>query len=179
MKKAILIVCLFILTLAFTSPAIACDCLEPWHNAFQELENSEAVFIGQVVDAKEVKVSTGKNAGSFDYQMEVKFMIEKRLKGVEGIKVVLYTGSRCCECGFSFKRNEKYLVFAYMYEGRLSTDYCTRTKRLARAGKDLKEIAQGQKRKEKRRQSSVPQAKHNKSFEPTANSAALICQLGG
>jgi predicted transcriptional regulator of viral defense system len=151
MKRVVILTCFIALALASSGRVYACDCVEYSLDAFTEFEKSEAVFIGRVIEAKEVKVPTGKSDGSFDYQMEVRLKVERGLKGIEGTEAILYTGSRCCECGFGFSENEKYLVYAYMFEGRLRTDYCTATKTFATAAKDLKEIAKGQKKRELRK----------------------------
>jgi hypothetical protein len=151
MKKIILLACL-VCVFAFSAQRVsACSCAEPSPNAFVGFEVSDAVFVGKAIEVKEVEIPYKNKAGWFTVELEVKFRVERTLKGLEGSEVILRTGSGCCSCGYEFEKGQKYLVYAYHYKGMLNTNYCTRTKPLAYAAKDLEEIGKRQKEEKKQK----------------------------
>lgn len=141
MKKLISLACFVcLLILIGERQAHACDCVRQSNTAFDELESSDAVFVGKVINIQQVQVPAG-GQGGFYYEFKVKLRIQKVLKGVNGkvvqIRTTLGAGGGC---GFTFKKNEKYLVYALLHQNALITNTCTRTKLLKHAGQDFKEF---------------------------------------
>ena len=112
----------------------ACSCRQPGSPS-EELERSAAVFAGRVVSIDDSLV-----LGSSLAPLIVEFEIETVWKGLLHRRVELKTASDTASCGFSFVEGGEYLV--YSRSGR-ETSYCSRTRPLARAGDDLKELGPG------------------------------------
>lgn len=142
MKKSILaafILCLFWIG---GQPAYACECVHTALTAWGELQASDAVFTGAVVGVREVQ--TPVKPGAYTLELEVKFEVERALKGVKDKEVVLRTSPGLGgDCGIGFKKGEKYLVYAYSHGGGWRTNSCTRTKPLEYAAADFKEMEEG------------------------------------
>jgi hypothetical protein len=84
-----------------------------------------------------------------DYEILVyRFKAIRRWKGDIGSEVILITdharlpdgGEVISDCGLGFEVGRGYLVYAYGGKDELATDACTRTRRKARAGQDIKEL---------------------------------------
>ena len=59
-------------------------------------------------------------------------------------EVIVYTPAQSSACGYQFEEGQDYLVYAYSRgEDRLTTDTCTRTRKLADAQEDAKELGNG------------------------------------
>lgn len=94
------------------------------------LKQSKAVFLGEVLEIK-----TGGN------YLQVRFRVERSWKGVSTEEISLSTDSTVESP--HYRVGEKYLVFAALYEGRLFTGTCSRTKRLEYAKSDLDQLGEG------------------------------------
>ena len=68
----------------------------------------------------------------------VTLAVEKSYKGVQGSEVLFDYHFGGCE--YPFEMGERYLVYAYLSDGKLRTDKCKRTRKLAKAAADLKYI---------------------------------------
>ena len=139
MKNTLLLVfaCAFILFLEST--ALACSCL-PSKGVAQELEISSAVFSGKVIEIKRHDQAADPLG-----QVEVIFEVYKSWKGADKRIVSVFTGSNSASCGYGFKKGRTYLVYTGgTPQGRLSTSICSRTKRLNKAGEDLRVLGRGQ-----------------------------------
>ncbi|MDZ7611875.1 MAG: hypothetical protein U5L10_03870 [Candidatus Moranbacteria bacterium] len=139
MKKIILL--LFIMGSLFvvnTAIVTACSCVQP-ASPQESLEQSTAVFAGKVID---VDVPSGLVVSSAD-PVKVTFEVSKIWKGPDYKTLVLTTARDEASCGYSFKENEEYIVYAYGEEDTLSTDICSRTKPLANAEEDLQDLGTG------------------------------------
>lgn len=133
MKNTLLLIfaCAFLLFLEDT--ASACSCL-PSKGVAQEVEISSAVFSGKVIGIKRHSQS----AELFG-QVEVIFEVDKSWKGVDKRVVSVFTSSGSASCGYGFKKGRTYLVYTGgSPQGQLSTSICSRTKRLNKAGDDLR-----------------------------------------
>jgi Tissue inhibitor of metalloproteinase len=137
--KTLIVSLLLVVSLMFsTDTSLACTCA-PAKSAAQELERSTAVFSGKVVEIKRHK-----QAKDIFARVEVVFRVEKSWKGVERRTVSVFTSSQSSACGYGFKEDRTYLVYAHGdAEGRLSTSICSRTRRLKDAGEDLEELGAG------------------------------------
>lgn len=104
-------------------------------------ENASAVFAGTVT---EIIVEGGEEATggvrNLHPPKRVRFVIESRYRGVSGDTAEVKTGGSNCE--YRFKRDERYLVYAYSddKDGSLRTGMCSRTQPLSEAGEDLQYI---------------------------------------
>jgi hypothetical protein len=110
----------------------------------EALEKNTTVFVGRVVDIKKTK---GTIISSAD-PVKVTFDVDSSWKGVEGNKVILTTALSSASCGFEFVEGESYIVYANANanadgegaSGKLVASLCSRTKLLASASEDLKEL---------------------------------------
>ncbi len=114
-----LIICLY-------SVNWACECLHNWQWPIEEeLEVTELVFIGTVVEIVETKES-----GSCDFyepSIAYKYIVSKVFKGIAELDSVLIFTS-LSDCGYFFELGKNYLLYAGSGScGKYSTDVCTRT----------------------------------------------------
>ncbi|NDF12387.1 MAG: hypothetical protein EB060_06210 [Proteobacteria bacterium] len=104
MKKShfIFILIITFLSLSFPNTGLACDCGE---NTYENSFNSSELVA--IVTVREVK-------GFDQFNNAVKVSPSTVLKGTETnlIPFTIYTGQNDAGCGYNFKENEKYLVFA-------------------------------------------------------------------
>lgn len=139
----------------------ACSCnLPPLKKSEKQLielgrKASKAVFVGEVVEISVPTITSGEST----WVSEVKFKVRKWWKGAGAEEVSVFTANVCCICGYEFKVGESYLVYAHG-ENRLSTDTCTRTRKLAEAEDDLKVLGVGTAIKNVRRESLPSDARN-------------------
>ena len=112
----------------------ACSCIQP-ASPQESLEQSTAVFSGKVIN-----IDIPSEIVSSADPVKVTFEVSKIWKGHDYKTLVLTTERSGISCGYSFKKNEEYIVYAYGEEDSLSTNTCSRTKLLARAQEDLQEL---------------------------------------
>lgn len=155
---------IFCSTVGITS-AFGCVCV-PVGGVKEELKEAGAVFSGKLI-AKEFRKSTNDTLEAFsgltDEQrskaeiLVYKFQVENWWKGKSTKEVVLFTGQiklahgevGVSSCDFPFELGKRYLVYAFKVEYDLSTNACTRTKKLEKAGEDLKVLGKGWKPKKR------------------------------
>ena len=89
------------------------------------LNEMDVIFIGKVTSIGEAKDA----AGFFD----VTFQINKYYKGQKDMTIVVRTPKDARDCGYNFKKDETYLVYAKYQDKVLFTDMCTRTATIAKA----------------------------------------------
>lgn len=136
MKIIVLCVLVSIIcSLSANSATSAARCPIRSESAADTLKNSEAVFLGEVV---EIKV-----AGDLS---EARFMVVQSWKGVETEDVTILSNPRLTESP-RYGVGENYLVFAGLKDGQLFTGVCSRTRRLDAAQEDLKQLGEGKKPK--------------------------------
>jgi hypothetical protein len=129
-----------------------CDCVgasrendyrgSRYASAFEEFENSEAVFIGEFVEMKKIPRPPTFNS-DFPYEYEIRFKVKRVWKKnlEENISLRYWAG-----CLIGFEKGEEYIVYVFVHEGVLRTNYCSRTRLLTTAAGDLKEFEEkGQK----------------------------------
>ncbi|HAJ56807.1 MAG TPA: hypothetical protein DCL35_03445 [Candidatus Omnitrophica bacterium] len=129
-KGLMLILTLLILSIFFAHAQAACFCksniqLPP----ISELERSDAVFVGEVVN---IGSSTLKKLENHILS-NVVFKVSVVYKGDIGEVATVFSPKEKDPCSYDFKKGEKYLVYAHLRDGVLYTDYCTRTKLYSRA----------------------------------------------
>lgn len=119
--------------------ARACSCAGP-STPEEQLQTSDAVFSGEVLDARENPASAppGLHLGP------VTFDVGEVWKGVSEEQVVVLGYGGGGDCGIDFQEGERYLVYAaYGGQGEdatLTTGICQGTKLLMAAGDDLEAL---------------------------------------
>jgi hypothetical protein len=105
---------LFVLALLIQS-SLSCSC------AFGTLEESiksvRNVFLGKVI--KIIRAS--------QLRRNVTFKVMQQLKGKVKPQQIVGTALGSASCGFNFTLGKQYVVFAYLANGRLETNICTKT----------------------------------------------------
>jgi 5-hydroxyisourate hydrolase-like protein (transthyretin family) len=133
---------LLMVALALLLPALlarearACSCAFGGGAVCQEYWRTDVVFVGAVVGESKFTVEEG----SYKHTMRlVRLSVEQPLRGIEASEVEVATGWGGGDCGYQFKRGERYVVYADRGEkdGRLYTGICTRTRTLAEGEEDL------------------------------------------
>jgi hypothetical protein len=134
MKKILFLLSVLVLS---ADAGLACTCVPP-KSAAEELKRATAVFSGKVLQIKRHK-----EADLFA-TVEAVLEVEKVWKGVEEKNISVFTSSNSAACGYDFEEGRTYLVYAHGVNGaKLSTNICSRTKRLKDARKDLDELGTG------------------------------------
>ncbi len=120
--------------------ADACSCLPP-PPPKEHMAKMEAVFSGTCVDIV-VK----------DFQKICTFEVDRVWKGEVGKTVVVTTAKDGATCGYGFEVKGTYLLYCYGKKGELGTNICTRTTALANAKDDIKELGDGAKPKDEKKE---------------------------
>ena len=125
-----------------TNTGFACTCDLPLsHQSLEQLvvearNDSKAVFSGKVVEV----IENPKDI----FNVVVRLRVERTWKNVRAGEVLIVTGSGGGDCGYRFEVGESYLVYAYGSRGgRLGTNICQRTRKIADAGEDIKILGKG------------------------------------
>ena len=122
------------------SPVQACLCREATESVAEAAHNSDAVFEGQVV-ALELLEVPGQREGTFIWKVSVTLRVARSWKGIEKGLVKLRTGSGVGDCGYDFRLQRAYLVFAKHDEGgRLYTSSCSRTAQVDQSTNTLRQL---------------------------------------
>jgi hypothetical protein len=133
MRRMLIAIASVALLALSTHNVFACSCAgsSPPCQAYGE---AAAVFVGTVIDSHNVTIKYG----DIDEQMRsVRFSLDTAFRGVEAAQVEVLTGFGGGDCGFGFVQSQQYLVYAYEFQGKLSTNICTRTRSIAKAQEDL------------------------------------------
>lgn len=120
----------------FHSTAFACSCVVPGRPK-AELGRSTAVFSGRVT-----AIETGKAGFS---NLKVTFDVSEVWKGTVATNLNVSTYKDSAGCGFEFRKNEDYLVYASGTERHLEVFLCSRTQSLASAASDVGQLGVGEK----------------------------------
>ena len=156
MRKLILPIC-FISAFIFGAPEAnaQCDCIgsngknlggnrendyrgSRYATAYEEFENSEAIFTGEFVEMTKIERPPAFKSDS-PYEYEIKFKVKNAWKkNLEEIVSLRFWAG----CLIGFQKGEEYLVYAFVHEGILRTNYCSRTRLLSKAADDLKEFGE-------------------------------------
>jgi hypothetical protein len=119
--------------------AYACSCRPPG-TPVEELNQSDAVFLGRVV---EVNAARGSITGSGD-STTVTFDVSKVWKGQITRTSILVTPGSSASCGVTFEQGKDYVVYGRMNEGSLNTNLCSRTRLAGEATEDIAALGAGQ-----------------------------------
>ncbi len=131
MRSLKLLIFSSLVALLSATSVIACSCM-PTAGPEKEIEQADAVFAGKVISSKRQN-----GARPFD-DIEVEFVVDRVWKGQVTKRFRIFTAESSASCGYRFKKNRTYLVYAYGKgnEG-LQTGICSRTRRLKDAHQDL------------------------------------------
>jgi hypothetical protein len=115
--------------------AFACDCDVP--TVKESLEHATAIFTGKVIKVEPVE-PVEKN-----HTVRVTIEVDSVWKGEPRGTIHVFTPEDGGACGYGFEPGQTYLVYAKREADAadtLTTDICTRTRKLSEAGADLKEL---------------------------------------
>jgi carboxypeptidase family protein len=115
------------------SNAFACSCAGI-RAPCQAYGEAAAVFVGTVINSR---VIAANQSSDLFHRRVVRFVVDTPFRGVNAGEVEVTTGLGGGDCGFGFVETQQYLVYAYEYEGKLSTGICTRTRSISQAQEDL------------------------------------------
>ncbi|NHN34514.1 hypothetical protein [Paenibacillus agricola] len=146
MRKIINLVLLYclvlsIMTIFIPSTVYGCSCAQP-QTVEAELNRSEAVFAGRVLEVKEQRNLNGSMTKA------ALFEVSHIWKGGSESQIIIHTGSGGGDCGFRFEEGKDYLVYAHpstMYGDKelLITIICDRTNVLVQVQEDLAILGDG------------------------------------
>ena len=127
-----LLVAVVLLVLVTPRHSPACSCV-PDVPLCESFWNSDAVFEGEV---QEIETPARKQRLDPFAGRRVRFTVDRVWHGEVAGSVDVMTGSGGGDCGYSFRKGRKYLVYASEREGRLMTNICSPTKPVDRAAAD-------------------------------------------
>lgn len=109
--------------LALPVNLIACSCFtDRGPVTIKHYNNSEFIISG-----KAIKVVINQKEET-DKQRQIEFQIDEIFKGqIDSKKVTIYTGLSDGSCGLFINENEEWVIYAYMQDGVISTNLCTRS----------------------------------------------------
>jgi len=95
------------------------------------------VFVGEVVEISEIDLRRPAIDNFPPHRKRVRFRVERSFRGPTAEHLEVQTGMGGGDCGYSFARGQKYLVFASNSKGVLSVSACGRTQPVSAAGRTL------------------------------------------
>lgn len=139
MKKILLTIFLFsALFFAGAGSVSACSCVRPG-SPIEELEKSDAVFAGTVVNIDIPSLQKAKQQfglGSSMDSVEVTFNVSEVWKGPKNKTITIKTARSSASCGYNFEQGKEYFVYANENDKDLSVSLCSRTNLLSEAEED-------------------------------------------
>ena len=148
------VICLFLIPIN----VFACSCVSSPDESVSDAvkkaaKQSTMIFAGKFLGYEYRKGISQRYADKpIDYETQVSvFQIERGWKGETTSKMFLATdrikyvdGTEShSSCDYSFKEGKTYLIYAYGKENELRANYCSRTRLMTKAEKDLKILGQG------------------------------------
>jgi Carboxypeptidase regulatory-like domain len=128
----------FLTAVLLASPTVnACTCGGTGAPC-ESFGTASAVFAGRVISDQVKEMPKKLDRTEIDWlPRAVKFSVEQAFSGVMGTEVEVFTGRGGGDCGYGFQVGQRYLVYAYNYQGKLTTSICTRTRHFSQATEDL------------------------------------------
>src|SRR5204862_1834029 len=115
-------------------PAYACTCMQSGP-ACEEFWKVDAVFVGRVLA---IDATTADDERSVPQRKRlVHFEVIEPYRNAAPLQEDVLTGMGGGDCGYDFKVDETYIVYAYRSGGRLTTGICSRTETIGKASIDL------------------------------------------
>lgn len=124
------------------SPADACSCASWTPPLCESFWRHSAVFVGEVVEITEIDMRSEAIGNRLLRRKRVKFQVERSFRGPTADHLEVHTGMGHGDCGYSFTRGQKYVVFASSWNGELSVSVCGPTQPLSAAGKTLAHLTE-------------------------------------
>jgi len=126
-------------TVGFSSTAMACGCGGVM-SSITAFKNSDLVFVGKIVSADPPKAPPRKNvpgygSGASSGAAIVTFEVTHMYSGSAAPRIVIVNGG--VDCDEPFAKNEVWLVYAKLQNGRVTASKCSRTRLVANASSDL------------------------------------------
>ena len=116
----------FIVMLAlFTGKSIACSCAG--YDIEERYNKYPSVFVGTVEKVEVIKRREPGSWFSYIELMQVTLKLDKLYKGSPAKNMVVMTRPGYGACGFPFKLNQQYAVFAYQDNKDLAVSSCSPT----------------------------------------------------
>lgn len=134
-----IIISLGLLSLCLVATQNAYACCAGTGSVCESYGSASAVFVGTVIAVRE---NESQKKAYETYVIDstprvFKFSVEQSYLGVPGKEVEVFTGRGGGDCGYEFQIGQRYLVYAYEYQDKLTTRTCTRTKPFREAEEDL------------------------------------------
>lgn len=137
MRPVVLLLGILIVVSLASQTANACSCGGPGAPC-ESYGAASAVFAGTVISTREGPRPKRGERSEVDWTPRaVKFSVEQPYLGVAGTEVEVFTGRGGGDCGYGFQIGQRYLVYAYRNQDKLTTSICTRTKLFSNATEDL------------------------------------------
>ena len=127
-----------IAALSWPTEALSCSCA-PADPVCEVFSRTSAVFTAEVLSIEDDPLVETR-VGQPPPRRRVTLRVERIFRGAPAKQVEVTTARGEGDCGYPFKRGEKYLVFATELDGRLQVSVCSPTRPLAEAAKQLDEI---------------------------------------
>jgi hypothetical protein len=120
----------------FNQKVYACSCAAS--SSAQNLERSDAVFLGRVID---LGGTQNRDVGKV---REYTFTVEKAWKGQVTKNITIFSNDGAgASCGFKFKNKESYLVYSFLGDnGELETNLCAGNMDYQNAKSELSSLGQ-------------------------------------
>ncbi|HLV94362.1 MAG TPA: hypothetical protein VKS44_04155 [Candidatus Acidoferrales bacterium] len=125
--------------LAFAAPAAswACACSQAPPGTCPHFDPGDVVFLGTVTQVAEVPTSAadaGNQSATATPVLRYHFHIDEKFSGPAASEIDVYSGGDDGDCGFRFKKGERYVVFTQQEtERRLFATICNGTRAAADA----------------------------------------------
>lgn len=124
--------------LLFVEEAQACRCSSAAAPPCQAYWRADAVFVAAVKSKIVVTTEIDNETKRMEQRVAVKFLVDEVYRGMlGGSDVEILTGMGGGDCGYSFEKGKRYLVYAQEYHNKLHTGICSRTRLLTEAKADL------------------------------------------
>ncbi len=118
--------------------AYACSCAS--QTVEEAVASSDAVFEGRVVEIRK-----GADSGSVSTRTNtVRLRVVRSWKGVGEEALTVRTATNGASCGYPFRANQSYLVYANSSPAGLRVGLCSRTKPIDQAKEDLELLGMGE-----------------------------------
>jgi hypothetical protein len=117
---------LIVLLLMNVIPALACSCIRSEFSK-KDVDNASYILKGEVL---EVHLDKERR------QKVIKFRVDRKFKGETDNIVEVRTASNGAACGLYVLKDDKWLLFVYENEGKMSVGLCAKNIRYSRRPKE-------------------------------------------
>lgn len=132
MKFVFMVMSVLSVVFVFSSEIRACSCSWNPNPPCRAYGQADLIFDGVVLAIDKVKTNT-----DFPLKRRAKIKVVKSYKGATSPISYVYTGDGRSDCGFTFKKGSRYLIYANSSDGFITTNKCGRNSEIKKAGDDL------------------------------------------